>query len=63
MKKKYIAPRVETATCILDSFIATSPGQGGDSQVGDDGLSSVTPTDEIDNMHAKQFDAWSSWDE
>lgn len=63
MKKKYIAPRVEIATCILDSFIATSPGQGGDSQVGGDGISSVTPTDEIDNMHAKQFDAWSSWDE
>lgn len=62
MKKKYIAPRIEIATCILDSFIATSPGQGGDSEL-EDKKESIEKTEEIGELHSKQYDAWSSWDE
>lgn len=62
MKKKYLAPRIEIATCILDSFIATSPNQGGDSNL-PDATKPIEPTDEIGELHSKQFDAWTTWDE
>ena len=57
MKKKYIIPRIEISICVLENFIAASPTRSGNVTVDD------KTTDEDVDLHAKQFDAWSSWDE
>lgn len=62
MKKKYIIPRIEISICVLENFIATSPTSSGNVTV-DDTTSGLDKTEEDVNLHAKQFDAWSSWDE
>ena len=64
MKKKYIAPSVVVAFYELDGMIAASPGKGADSKYGSGGDGgAITETDEIDDVGAKRFDAWTAWDE
>lgn len=62
MKKKYIIPRIEISICVLENFIAASPTRSGNVTV-DDKTTDLKKTDEDVSLHAKQFDAWSSWDE
>lgn len=62
MKKKYIIPRIEISICVLESFIATSPTKNGEVDL--DGEKKELPsTGEDVNIHAKQYDAWATWDE
>lgn len=62
MKKKYIIPRVEISICVLENFIATSPTRSGNVTI-DDKTTDLKTTDEDVDLHAKQFDAWTAWDE
>lgn len=62
MKKKYIIPRIEISICVLENFIATSPPGSGEVVV-DKSKSELKETEEDVNLHAKQYNAWASWDE
>lgn len=64
MKKIYIVPTIEMTACLFESFIAASQ-TGGDSQKDDEHvqpIESTKPGEEVD-MGAKDYNAWSSWDE
>lgn len=60
-KKKYVAPIIEKYGVLLSSFMAGSlPTSEVDKKEGPSGVVDKTDGDESD---AKNFNAWSSWDE
>lgn len=60
MKKKYIIPNIEVASCLLEGFIAASKHDG-DTTV-DDEKKDIDTSDEV-IIKAKQFTAWDTWDD
>lgn len=64
MKKIYIVPTIDKTACIFESFIAASEA-GGHDKKGDEDNEPVKPTkpgEEVE-IGAKDYNAWSSWDE
>lgn len=64
MKKIYIVPTIEKTACMFESFIAASQ-TGGDSKKDvepDEAVKPTKPGEEIE-IGAKDYNAWSSWDE
>lgn len=62
-KKQYVTPITEKCGILLNSFVATSPASWEADKNGDNKGGNLDKDNGNDESDAKNFNAWSSWDE